>query len=150
MRALRTKCRLRLGCIGHGSFDQLSRHSKTLRNSLRKLWKCHDHPTREVSPSFNRFQYTECADVYATYRGLVRLYIQLPQRVKQGEYLDRSKITANSILQTAQAVFYPYTLESDNVEWFTGYHIGQRLTESFGQHRRVFLGESLPFLLKIW
>lgn len=73
-------------------------------------------------------------------RNLVRLYIQLPQRVKQGEYLDRSKITADSILKTAQAVFHPYTLEAQHIEWFTGYHIGQRLTSSFGMHRRVFLG----------
>ncbi|KAJ9116764.1 hypothetical protein QFC24_006655 [Naganishia onofrii] len=72
-------------------------------------------------------------------RNLVRLYIQLPQRVKQGEYLDRSKITADSILKTAQAVFFPYTLEASRIEWFTGYHIGQRLTSSFGKHRRVFL-----------
>ncbi|KAJ9115387.1 hypothetical protein QFC22_005142 [Naganishia vaughanmartiniae] len=72
-------------------------------------------------------------------RNLVRLYIQLPQRVKQGEYLDRSKITADTILKTAQAVFRPYTLEASHIEWFTGYHIGQRLTSSFGKHRRVFL-----------
>ncbi|KAM0755127.1 phenol hydroxylase from Trichosporon Cutaneum [Meredithblackwellia eburnea MCA 4105] len=65
-------------------------------------------------------------------RDLVRLYIQLPVKVKPGEYLDRTKVTPESIMDSARKIMYPYTLESDRIEWFTGYHIGQRLTESFG------------------
>ncbi|GAA5929705.1 uncharacterized protein JCM15063_004228 [Sporobolomyces koalae] len=72
-------------------------------------------------------------------RDLVRLYIQLPIEVKPGEYLDKSKVTPENILNTARSILYPYTLETDYIEWFTGYHIGQRLTESFGKFNRIFL-----------
>ena len=72
-------------------------------------------------------------------KGLVRLYIQLPIQVKPGEYLDRSQITPDSILSTARKILHPYTLETEHIEWYTGYHIGQRMTESFGRANRVFL-----------
>lgn len=72
-------------------------------------------------------------------KGLVRLYIQLPIEVQPGQYLDRSKITPDSILSTARKILHPYTLETDHIEWYTGYHIGQRMTESFGRAGRIFL-----------
>ncbi|KAK4705032.1 phenol 2-monooxygenase (NADPH), partial [Phenoliferia sp. Uapishka_3] len=72
-------------------------------------------------------------------RDLVRLYIQLPVQVKPGEYLDRSKVTPESILDTARSIMAPYTIDTAQIEWFTGYHIGQRLTESFARDNRVFL-----------
>ncbi|KAK4048986.1 hypothetical protein OIO90_005621 [Microbotryomycetes sp. JL221] len=72
-------------------------------------------------------------------RDLVRLYIQLPVKVKPGEYLDRSKVTPDSILESARAILHPYTLDTEHIEWFTGYHIGQRLTESFSPDNRIFL-----------
>jgi len=53
-------------------------------------------------------------------RDLVRLYIQLPIEVKPGEYLDKSKVTPERILDTARSILYPYTLDTDHIEWFTG------------------------------
>lgn len=53
-------------------------------------------------------------------RDLVRLYIQLPVKVKPGEMLDREKVTPESILNTARAILHPYTLNTDHIEWFTG------------------------------
>ncbi|GAA5853834.1 hypothetical protein JCM8547_007467 [Rhodosporidiobolus lusitaniae] len=73
-------------------------------------------------------------------RDLVRLYIQLPIQVKPGERLkDKEAVTPESILATARKILHPYTLDAEKIDWFTGYHIGQRLTESFGKHNRVFL-----------
>lgn len=91
-------------------------------------------------------------------RDLVRLYIQLPVKVMPGEMLDRDKVTPDSILNTARAILHPFTLNTDHIEWYTGssqnacqvscgtkhlrptgYHIGQRLTESFSPDNRVFL-----------
>lgn len=54
-------------------------------------------------------------------RDLVRLYIQLPIEVKPGEYLDKSQITPEKILDTARAILHPYTLDTDYIEWYTGY-----------------------------
>lgn len=53
-------------------------------------------------------------------RDLVRLYIQLPVQVKPGEYLDRSKVTPESILNTARKIIAPYTLDTAKIDWFTG------------------------------
>ncbi|GAA6050393.1 hypothetical protein JCM3770_004015 [Rhodotorula araucariae] len=72
-------------------------------------------------------------------RDLVRLYIQLPVKVRPGERADKTKFTPEFILETARKVFHPYTLETEHVDWFTGYHISQKLTDSFGVHNRVFL-----------
>ena len=55
-------------------------------------------------------------------RDLVRLYIQLPVTVKPGEYLDKKKITPERIMDSARAILHPFTLDSDYIEWFTGYH----------------------------
>ncbi|GAA6033167.1 hypothetical protein JCM8097_002978 [Rhodosporidiobolus ruineniae] len=72
-------------------------------------------------------------------KDLVRLYIQLPIQVKPGERLPKERVTPEGILETARKILHPYTLETDHIDWFTGYHIGQRVTESFGVHNRVFL-----------
>ncbi|GAA5847228.1 hypothetical protein JCM9279_006147 [Rhodotorula babjevae] len=72
-------------------------------------------------------------------RDLVRLYIQLPIQVRPGERADKSQFTPEFILGTARKVLHPYTLETEHIEWYTGYHINQRLTNSFGVHNRVFL-----------
>ncbi|GAA5972399.1 hypothetical protein JCM11641_001825 [Rhodosporidiobolus odoratus] len=72
-------------------------------------------------------------------KDMVRLYIQLPIIVKPGERLPKEKVTSKSILETAQRILHPYTIEADKIDWFTGYHIGQRLTESFGKYNRIFL-----------
>lgn len=53
-------------------------------------------------------------------RDLVRLYIQLPIQVKPGAYLDKSKVTPDSILDTARKILHPYTLDYEHIDWFTG------------------------------
>lgn len=56
-------------------------------------------------------------------RDLVRLYIQLPIQVVPGERVDKSKVTPEFILETARRVLHPYTLDTDHIDWFTGYHM---------------------------
>ncbi|KAL1896133.1 hypothetical protein Sste5346_004875 [Sporothrix stenoceras] len=85
-------------------------------------------------------------------KGLVRLYIQLrevdheeavgdnalPNGAKKR--VDRSKITADRILQAAQKIFKPYTLEAAETHWFTAYQIGQRVATAFSDpSQRVFI-----------
>ncbi|PGH05138.1 hypothetical protein AJ79_06886 [Helicocarpus griseus UAMH5409] len=90
---------------------------------------------------------------------LVRLYIQLtevphepgangvstsgnPEKAKDaGEKAraDRSKITAEAILEAAQKIFKPYTLEVAETRWFTAYQIGQRIANAFQKDERVFI-----------
>lgn len=80
--------------------------------------------------------------------GLVRLYIQLREVDHEGDEtstvtgkkrVDRSKLTAEHILATAQKIFYPYSLEAAETHWFTAYQIGQRVATSFQRDNRVFI-----------
>lgn len=91
--------------------------------------------------------------------GIVRFYTQLKDTVKHNEdrnpeeqardraegrtgssaRVDRSKITASQILETAQEIFANYNLEAAEIHWFTAYQIGQRVASSFGLHNRAFI-----------
>ncbi|KAB5580383.1 FAD binding domain-containing protein [Coniochaeta sp. 2T2.1] len=80
--------------------------------------------------------------------GLVRLYIQLREVDHEGDKLsevtgkkrvDRSKLTAEQILATAQKIFYPFSLEVAETHWFTAYQIGQRVATDFQKDNRVFI-----------
>jgi len=74
-------------------------------------------------------------------RGLVRFYIQLQERVDPNDTtrVDKSKFTAEKILASAQQIFKPYSLETPDVDWYTAYHIGQRVIDKFSKDDRIFL-----------
>ncbi len=63
-------------------------------------------------------------------KGLVRLYIQLTEVVKDGGHLDRSTITPNMILRAAQKTMSPYKLTYDYCDWWTAYQVGDNLATS--------------------
>ncbi|KAK6706515.1 hypothetical protein SNK05_010393 [Fusarium graminearum] len=73
---------------------------------------------------------------------LVRLYIQLTTTEKingQDSRADRSWITPQVILESAQKILAPYTLTYRKLDWWTAYQIGQRVGSNFSSHNRVFL-----------
>lgn len=73
---------------------------------------------------------------------LVRLYIQLTTTAKVGEAgakADRSKITPEKILRSAQRIIAPYTLSYRKLDWWTAYQIGQRVGTQFSMNERIFL-----------
>lgn len=85
---------------------------------------------------------------------LVRLYIQLNESRSQGQKLDRSKITPEAILKSAQKIMSPYNLKYDYCDWWTAYEvcilkhsplmltgiqIGQRVGDHFDADQRIFL-----------
>ncbi|EMT65560.1 Phenol 2-monooxygenase [Fusarium odoratissimum] len=73
---------------------------------------------------------------------LVRLYIQLTTTAKIGEQdsrADRSWITPNVILESAQKILAPYKLTYRKLDWWTAYQIGQRVGSNFSAYDRVFL-----------
>lgn len=49
-------------------------------------------------------------------RDMVRLYIQLPQP-EPGQRPNRSDITPEKLLQSANAILAPYTIEIPEIEW---------------------------------
>lgn len=72
---------------------------------------------------------------------LVRLYIQLQatEYNKNGSKADRSGITPDVILQSAQRILHPYKLDYTYCDWWTAYQIGQRVGDNFSLHERIFL-----------
>lgn len=74
---------------------------------------------------------------------LVRLYIQLTTTEKLGEEggarVDRSTITPQTILESAQRILSPYKLSYRKLDWWTAYQIGQRVGTQFSSHERIFL-----------
>ncbi|KAL1876075.1 hypothetical protein Plec18167_005336 [Paecilomyces lecythidis] len=69
---------------------------------------------------------------------LVRLYIQLTTTEKGGGQ-DRSKITPDMILKSAQKIMAPYKIDYEHCSWWTAYQIGQRVGSNFSKNERVFL-----------
>ena len=54
---------------------------------------------------------------------LVRLYIQLTEVNKAGGQVDRSKITPEMILKSAQKILSPYKLTYNYCDWWTAYQV---------------------------
>lgn len=71
--------------------------------------------------------------------GLVRFYVQLQDRAKQGQRVDRTKFTPEHVIQNAKKIFAPYTFDVSRLDWFTAYHIGQRVTDRFSKNERIFI-----------
>lgn len=59
-------------------------------------------------------------------QGLVRFYVQLQDRAKPGERVDRTRFTPESVIAAAKKIFHPYSFDVQQLDWFTAYHIGQR------------------------
>ncbi|KAK6460215.1 FAD binding domain-containing protein [Scheffersomyces coipomensis] len=74
---------------------------------------------------------------------MIRLYIQLQKAPRANDSnsgrIDRSKITPELILENANKILYPYTIEMVDIKWYTAYQIGQRVATEFQKGGRVFL-----------
>lgn len=74
---------------------------------------------------------------------LVRLYIQLTTTNTDdgtgGKKFDRSTITPETIIASAQRIMQPYKISYRYLDWWTAYQIGQRVGDSFSLNERVFL-----------
>jgi len=71
---------------------------------------------------------------------LVRLYIQLTTtNAEGGQKFDRSKITPEFILASAQKIMAPYKITYRYCDWWTAYQIGQRVGTNFSARERIFL-----------
>lgn len=73
---------------------------------------------------------------------LVRLYIQLTTTQKTGDQAarsDRSWVTPEVILASAQMIMAPYSITYRKLDWWTAYQIGQRVCPNFSASERIFL-----------
>ncbi|KIX98498.1 uncharacterized protein Z520_05799 [Fonsecaea multimorphosa CBS 102226] len=71
---------------------------------------------------------------------LVRLYIQLTTtNTASGQKVDRSSLTPEAIIASAQKIMRPYSITYKYLDWWTAYQIGQRVGDKFSLNERVFL-----------
>ena len=79
----------------------------------------------------------------ASGKPIVRMYIQVNVvdgvKDKNPAHLARDSVTMNTIMEVAKKIVAPYTLDFEEVEWWTAYPIGQRLVSSYSHKGRVFL-----------
>ena len=61
---------------------------------------------------------------------MVRMYIELDELRGNERAVDR-KVAPDILLEKANAILYPYTLELREVAWCSAYEIGQRLCDAF-------------------
>ncbi|BEJ18231.1 hypothetical protein CspHIS471_0705080 [Cutaneotrichosporon sp. HIS471] len=70
---------------------------------------------------------------------LVRFYIQMQERAGQGGRVDRSQFTPEKIVDSARKIMAPYYLNYSRMDWFTAYHIGQRVADKYSVAERAFI-----------
>jgi phenol 2-monooxygenase len=61
---------------------------------------------------------------------MVRMYIELDE-LGDNERVATRNLTVDHVIEAAQRVFHPYTLDVKEVPWWSVYEIGQRLCERF-------------------
>ncbi|KND59679.1 Salicylate hydroxylase [Candidatus Burkholderia verschuerenii] len=74
---------------------------------------------------------------------LVRVYVDLGEVTPQNRDAIK-QTTVERIIETAQRILHPYTLDVKDVAWFSVYEVGQRLTDRFddaddSREPRVFI-----------
>jgi phenol 2-monooxygenase len=74
---------------------------------------------------------------------LVRLYIELDQ-VQDRQMLDTRSVTPEKLAAVANRVLHPYTLEVEDVGWWSVYEIGQRLCDKFDDVPAAETGTRTP------
>jgi len=74
---------------------------------------------------------------------LARLYIELDHVSDRG-MLDDASITPEKLATVANRILHPYTLEVQDVGWWSVYEIGQRLCDKFDDVPAAEMGTRLP------
>ncbi|KAK8128801.1 Phenol 2-monooxygenase [Apiospora sp. TS-2023a] len=73
-------------------------------------------------------------------RGMVRLYVQLDDRVNLSAAAElRSEATLETIFATAGKALRPFSLECARLDWWSVYQVGQRIADRFSAGDCVFL-----------
>src|SRR3954451_9483339 len=75
---------------------------------------------------------------------LVRLYVDLGEIDPNNREAFRLKNTQEKVIETAQRVPRPYTLDVRDVAWFAVYQVGQRVTDRFDDVPADQVGSRLP------
>ncbi|ODQ78129.1 hypothetical protein BABINDRAFT_93310 [Babjeviella inositovora NRRL Y-12698] len=159
------KCKYVIGCDGAHSWVRKQLGIDMIGDTTDLVWGVLDMVPLTNFPDIRNRSAIHSKDagsimIIPRERDLVRLYIQLKEvpRMKdtsKSEFgggdaavsakgsttgrVDRSKITPELIVKNAQEIFKPYTFDITDLDWFTGYQIGQRVSPQFQAYNRIFI-----------
>ena len=74
---------------------------------------------------------------------MVRLYVDLGE-IDPARREELRSVTQEKVIETAQRVLRPYTLDVRSVAWFAVYQVGQRVTDRFDDVVEAEAGSRLP------
>ena len=74
---------------------------------------------------------------------LVRLYVEM-DKLGENERVGNRNITVDHLIEAAQRIFHPYTLEVKEVPWWSVYEIGQRICDKYDEVAAEDVGSHLP------
>lgn len=74
---------------------------------------------------------------------MVRMYIELDELYGEERAADRN-VTSNMLVDKAQSILAPYTLDVKEVVWWSAYEIGQRLCDAFDDVPSDARGTQIP------
>ena len=109
-------------------------------------WTCWPSPISRTSGSKPRSNRRDEGNILLIPREggyMVRLYVDLGEIDPANREAFRL-ITQEQVIETAQRVLRPYTLEVRDVAWFAVYQVGQRVTDRFDDVPADETGSRLP------
>ncbi len=74
---------------------------------------------------------------------LVRLYVEM-DKLGEDERVAGRNITADRIVEAAQRILHPYTLDAKEVAWWSVYEIGHRICDKYDEVPQADVGQRLP------
>ena len=143
------KCKYAVGCDGARSQVRQSIGHELVGDALNQAWGVMDVLLVTDFPDIRLKAVIQSAHegniIVIPREGgyMVRLYIEL-DKLKEDERVDRDQMTAEILINAANRIMAPYSIDVREVAWWSVYEIGQRLTTAFddresGLEPRVFL-----------
>lgn len=137
-------CKYVIGCDGGHSWVRRTLGFEMIGEQTDYIWGVLDAIPQSNFPDIRSRCAIHSADkgsimIIPREKGLVRFYVQLQARAKPGERVDRTQFTPEVVVSNAKEIFKPYSFDITGLDWFTAYHIGQRVTDKFSKDDRVFI-----------
>lgn len=130
------RARYVVGCDGARSQVRRSMGHELRGESARQLWGVMDVLVRTDFPDIRlkcAIQSADAGSILIIPREggyMVRLYIEL-DALEEGERAADRGVTSGILIEKAQRILAPYTLEVAEVAWWSAYEIGQRVCDAF-------------------
>ncbi|KAG5661785.1 hypothetical protein KAF25_004024 [Fusarium avenaceum] len=125
------KAKYKLGADGAHSWVRKELGFKLEGESTDYIWGVLD-----IVPITDFPDIRQCCAIHSASSGSIMV---IPRENKLESRADRSWITPEVILESAQRILAPYKITYRKLDWWTAYQIGQRVGSSFSAHERMFL-----------